>query len=169
MAEQYPTLRAGQKATGALLASMLPRTVRKVSDTTRTNNTTTADPELQITVEANAVYTWTGWIKYNASTADDINIDFTAPAGALGEWTAHGAGLTAASGTAGYSIRTESTDVTSARSFGGTATEISLLMVGTLRMGGTAGTFSMDWANSGAGGGTSIVFTDSYLVLTRIA
>lgn len=55
MAERYPTFRAGQKVTGALLASAQAQVVRKVSDTSRTTTSVTADPELVFSVDRKSV------------------------------------------------------------------------------------------------------------------
>ena len=119
MAEAYPTLLAGQRITASLLSSMQPQTARKTADTSVTASTTVApDKHIQFEVLANAVYIWWGWIKYSADTAGDLNLDFTTPSGALGEWVGFGAGnpVTGASatptlridtqGVSGYMIRT---------------------------------------------------------------
>lgn len=184
MAEYYPPVAGGQRITGALLRSMLPQTVRKTADTSRAaTTTTTPDPHLTYDVEANAVYIWDGWIKYDGDTAADLNLDFTAPSGALGEWVGFGAGnpVTGASATptlridiqggSGYLIRTETTDVTSARSFGvlGTGIPLAIDLKGTLRVGSTAGTFSLDWAQILSSATATTLYTDSWLRFQRIA
>lgn len=185
MAEAYPTPLAGEPITASLLRSMLPMTARKTADTSRAATTTvTADPHLQFEVEANAVYTWHGWIKYDGPAAADFNIDFTAPSGALGEWTGWGAGVAFitsvnttpaliqdTSSTRGYLIRTESNDVSQSRSFGTLAagTPLTADLKGTLRVGSTAGTFSMDWAQLASDAGSTTLYTDSWLEMRRVA
>lgn len=184
MAESYPTPLAGQKITAALLRSMLPMTARKTSDTARSaTTTTTADPHLQFDVVANAVYTWMGWVKYDADTAGDLNLDFTAPSGSLGEWFNLGAGnpVTGASatptlrvdtqGVSGYMIRTETNDVTQSRSFGalGLGITLGVAMWGMLRVGSTAGTFSLDWAQGTSSASATTLYTDSSITMFRIA
>lgn len=184
MVEYYPQPLAGQRLRASLLADMLPKTARKTADTARTATTATAaDTHLTFTVDANAVYTWHGWIKFDADTAGDLNLDFTAPSGSLGEWFGLGAGnpVTGASatptlrvdiqGASGYMIRTETTDVTSARSFGGlgAAIPLGIALYGTLRVGTTAGTFSLDWAQAVSSATATTLYTDSWIEMRRIA
>jgi hypothetical protein len=183
MAESYPTFRSGQNPTGELLESMLPKVARKTSDTSRTNSTVTADPELQFSVVANGVYIWDAFLIYDGHIDGDINIDFTVPAGSSGEWGGMGAGrpVTGASatptlridtaGTSGYMVRTETSDVATARSYGclGTGTTLSLIFMGMLRVGSTAGTFSLDWAQQATLATATTMFTDSWIRLQRIA
>ncbi|GAA1888460.1 hypothetical protein GCM10009837_07910 [Streptomyces durmitorensis] len=150
------------------------RVALKAADTSRTNNATPADdPHLTFEVAANAIYTVDGWIKYSALVDLDITIDWTTPAGALGEWTGHGAGLgTTAQSTNGYSIRTETNDVAQPRNFSGTtsaAGEYSVLIAGTLRVQGTGGTYALQWSQGNTGATATTVYTDSWLRLTRIA
>lgn len=184
MAESYPTFRAGMTVTGALLASMQAQVTRKTADTAKTSDATTAaDPHLQFSVEANGVYIWNALIIYDGHIDGDLNIDFTAPTGSAGEWGGMGAGrpVTGASatptlridtaGVSGYMVRTETSDVTSARSYGclGAGTTLSLILSGTLRVGSTAGTFSLDWAQQASHATATTLFTDSYMWLQRIS
>ena len=188
MAEAYPTPLAGQRITASLLRSMQLQTARKTADTPRSATTTaTADPHLQFEVEANAVYAWWGWLKYDAPAAGDINIDFSVPSGALGEWSALGVGIGRVVGatdaatpvvqadtqaSTGYMVRVETTDVAAARAFGGlgtAGTPLSVDLKGTLRMGSTAGTFSLDWAQRVSDATATTVYTDSWIVMLRIA
>lgn len=185
MAEAYPTLLAGQKLTAALLASMQTQVARKTSDTSRSATTTaTADPHLTFEVAANAVYVWDGWLKYDgASGSADFIVDFTAPASALGEWGAHGVGINIiganntptlqsdVSGSNGYMLRAESNDVTQFRTYGtlGVGNALVVMLMGTLRTAGTAGTFSLDWAQGTSNATATTLYTDSWLRMTRVA
>ncbi|MGY5048310.1 hypothetical protein ACWDE0_22160 [Streptomyces sp. 900105755] len=184
MAESYPSFAGGQRITGALLRSGQPRTARKTADTSRSaSTTTTPDPHLQFDVEANAVYTWSGWIKYDADVLGDLILDFTAPAGALGEWYNLGAGnpVTGASstptlrvdtqGVSGYMIRTETNDVAQSRSFGalGVGITMAVSIGGVLRMGATAGTWTLDWAQGASSATATTLYTDSYITMIRTA
>lgn len=184
MAEKYPTYRAGQRATAQLLDSALPMFARKTNDTPRAATTTlTADEHLLFTIEANAVYALDGWLKYDGPANADLNVDFTAPVGCLGEWAGWGVGDPVIGATAvpgltldtqaarGYMIRTETNDITSARSFGclGTGgTPITLMIKGTVRNGSTAGTYSLDWAQLTSQATAVTLYTDSWLRLQRV-
>lgn len=186
MAESYPTPLAGQRITASLLRSMLPIVARKTADTSRNSTTTaTPDPHLQFEVEANAVYAMDGYVKYDSPTNADFAVDWSAPAGALGEWVGVGAGhspvIGATTGLAlqgdtqdarGYLLRLEANDLTTARSFGGLGTgniPISLHLKGMLRVGSTAGTYSFDWAQGASQATNTTVYTDSWIRLQRVA
>jgi len=188
VAEAYPTFLAGQRITASLLASSQVQVVRKASDTSRSSTTTTtADPELQFSLAANGVYIWWGWIKYDASTAGDIALDFSGPSGLLGEWRGIGPGITrvisatdAASPafsvdtiqTTGYMLRVETNDVTAARTFGGLGTGTTPMTIdikGTLRNGATAGTWTLDWAQRASDATATTIYTDSWIAILRIA
>lgn len=184
MAEAYPTPLAGQRITASLLRSMQPQVLRKTADTSISASTSpTADPHLTFSAEANAVYVWWGWAKYDGATGGDILLSFTAPSGSLGEWTGHGAGITVIGSTStptleidtsrtnGYMQRTESNDVTQSRSFGclGVGSALTVSLHGTLRVGSTAGTFALAWAQNSSSATATTLYTDSYITLQRIA
>ena len=187
MAEAYPTPLAGQRLTSSLLRSMQSQVARKTADTARAaTSTAVADPHLFFEVEANAVYIWHGWIKYDASTAGDIGIDWTAPSGALGEWRGWGPGVNRivgatdatppviqadTSAATGYMVRIESNDVTSLRTFGGLGAGnlLTMSLDGTLRVASTGGTFSLDWAQRTSDATATTLYTDSWISLQRIA
>lgn len=186
MAESYPNIPAGTRLTAELLRSMLPVVARKTADTSRAATTTpAADPHLQFEVEAGAVYIMDGWIKYDGPAAADLNVDWTAPSGSLGEWlgwaaghspvitfSAAGAVQTDTQGGRGYPVRTETNDIASARSFGclGTGvTPLTMIVNGTLRVGSTGGTYSCDWAQLTSDASPVTLYTDSWLRLQRIA
>jgi hypothetical protein len=151
---------------------MLPQTVRKTADTQRSATTTYADdPHLTFAAEANAVYTMYGWIKYFADPTPDVKVQFSVPSGCLGEWgwLMPGSG-TLAAGTAGYSIRTESNDVSAGRTGYGTSNSDHMTpMGGVFRMGSTAGNIALQWAQNTSDATATTFYTDSFLTFTRIA
>jgi hypothetical protein len=172
MAESYPALAAGQRITAALLRSMLPQTVRKTADESRSATTTYADDtHLVFPGEANAVYTVFGWIKYFADPTPDLKLKLTAPSDALGEWAWLMPGSSAgASGTAGYSIRTETTDINAGRTGYGTSdSQHNTPLAGVIRMGPTAGNISIQWAQNTSSATATVLYTDSWLSFQRIA
>ena len=185
MSEYYPIPLAGQRVTANLLRSMLPVFARKTADTSRqATTTTTADPHLQFEVEANATYVMDGWIKYDASTAADFALDFSAPTSSAGEWVGIGTGhspvissstgpglITDTVSARGYMIRTNSNDVTAALTYGGlgVGNSLTILINATLRTASTAGTWSLDWAQNVSDATNTTVFTDSWLRMQRTA
>lgn len=172
MAESYPAFRAGQKVTGELMASMLPRTARKVADSTYTSTTASNDPELSLTVEANATYEMNGIIYCNNTTADsDIVIDYDAPSGTDGSWSGVGRAVNTAGAQEG-SAKMVGTAITSSRSFGtddaGATAPTVVQIAATLIIGSTAGSYTVQFALLNAGG-TMTVYTDSFITLRRIS
>jgi hypothetical protein len=148
------------------------RVARKTGDTARTSTTTqAADPHLAFPVQANAVYLLDGWLKYDADAAADITLDWTIPAGALGEWTGSGASIDTAGAANGYSVQLAATDIDAARSFGGAGAGATLTIdiKGTLRVAATAGTYSLTWAQRVSSATATTVYTDSWLRLHRVA
>lgn len=184
MAEYYPQLAGGQRITGSLLRSMLPQTARKTADTARTATTAAvADPHITFDVVANAVYTFHGWVKYDGDNAGDLKLQMTVPSGALGEWTAWGTGNNVVGsssapalqvntqGAIGYMVRTETAEVNVSRNHGalGAGVGLTLLIYGTVRVGSTAGTVSLDWAQAASSATATDLFTDSWLEMRRTA
>jgi hypothetical protein len=163
---------------------MQPVVLRKTSDTSRSSTTTqTADPHLQFTAEAGAVYAWHGWIRYDAATGGDLIIAFSAPTGSLGGWGGHGVGVLVIGANTtptletdtvradGYMLRVEANDVTQFRTYGGlgVGNGMSLFINGTLRVGPTGGTWALTWSQSVSNATATTLFTDSYISLQRIA
>jgi hypothetical protein len=172
MPESYPTFAGGQRITAALMRSMQPQTVRKTADTERSATTTYADdPHLVFAAEANAVYQMWGWIKYFADPTPDIKIQFSVPSGCLGEWAWNMPGSgTLTTGTVGYSIRTETNDVTAGRTGYGTSDSTHMTpMGGTFRMSSTAGNIALQWAQNTSNATATTLYTDSFLIFLRIA
>lgn len=172
MPEAYPTFLAGQRITAALLRSAQPQVVRKTADTNRSATTTFEDdPHLTVAVEANAVYVMDGWIKYFADPTPDIKIQFTIPTGTLGEWAWLMPGsTTAATGTTGYSIRTETNDVSGSRTGYGTSDSVMFTPIsGLWRVASTSGSITMQWAQNTSNATSTNIYTDSWLRFQRIA
>lgn len=169
MANVYPTILAGQRITTALLESMLPVTAIKTASTSRASTTTvSADPELQFSVVAGAEYVFYGYIRYSGVDTSDIDVQFTAPTGATGSWSGNmlingqiDGGTHSGIRVAFNAERTWATPSTSAAQ--------TCLIRGRLTMGGTAGTFSMDWAQNISGATATVVEADSWIRLDRVA
>ncbi|WP_406418453.1 hypothetical protein [Streptomyces sp. NBC_01614] len=148
------------------------RVARKTGDTARTSTIAqAADPHLSFAVQANAAYLMDGWIKYDADAAGDISLDWTVPAGSLGEWTGSGASIDTTGAANGYSVQLAATDIDALRSFGGAGAGANLTIdiKGTLRVAATAGTYALTWAQRVSSGTATTVYTDSWLRLHRVA
>ena len=176
MAESYPTFRAGKKVTGALLESIKPVTVRKLSDTARSTTTVADDPELQFSVEANAVYRMEGVLYFNGSVATDIEIDWSAPSGSDGSWAAIGMPQTETATPDTFNSNmssTGTTTITSSRAYGvddnGTGSPSTLHVRSLLITGSSAGTYALAWSVQPTEVGTITMLADSFLYLQRIA
>lgn len=154
---------------------------RRTSDATKTSTTTLAtDTQLTFTVDANGVYDLDGFLKY--SGPGDFQMGWTYPSGTLGEWSGIGNGTTVASANGsggtqtdvstswGYTLRTEATDIGSARTYGGVGTSVFTVHIkGTIRVGATGGTFALQWAQGASNATATTLYTDSRLSLTRSA
>lgn len=184
MPEAYPIPLAGQRLTASLLRSMQVQTVRKTADTPRLATTTlAADPHLAMDVAANAVYTVSGWLIYDTTSAGDLVVGWSYPTGTTGTWVGHGAGTTVTSATGaggtqqdsqstwGYGVRLESTPLNSTRTYGGLGVgatlQLTVLLSGTVRVGPTAGTLALTWAQSVSNATATTIYTDSWLAIQR--
>lgn len=147
--------------------------VYKTGNTSRSNTITgTADPDLQLPVVANAVYTMEAYLIVSGDAGSGqgrINLDWSAPAGAVGNWTGT---LVDGNATAEPSaVRQFANDLTAARGSGtyGSGSDVGIMLRGLLVTTGTAGTYSLDWAQITADATATIVKAYSWLSLTRRA
>ncbi|NJP42265.1 hypothetical protein [Actinacidiphila epipremni] len=167
----YPTIHAGQRVTAGLLASMLPLSVVKTVDESRASTTAMAtDGALKLTVEAGATYLMEGYVSYSqnlaASSTSGIKLGWTAPAGSTLVWSSDGTdGPTSLTGQ----------DVTS-NGLAGTrnlpsnlGTAMRAAPTGQLTVGGTGGTFGLQWAQIASNATATLVRAGSWLRLIRVA
>lgn len=160
------------------IGQRLPK--RRTSNATRTSTTTpTTDTQLTWSVDANAVYALEGVLFY--AGPGDFLMGWTYPSGAAGTWQGIGNGTTVVSGTAGggtqqditsswgYTARTETTDIADNRTYGGISTTGFAVQVrATIRIGATAGTFALQWAQGTSSATATTLYTDSRLTLEKI-
>lgn len=169
--EVYPTILAGQKITTTLLESMQTVYAIKTASTSRASTTTvTADPELQFTVVAGAEYVGEFYFRISGDAAADMDVQFTTPAGATGSWGSTGqlAGTSATDADTRTSIRRAlNAEIQQSTPTTGTAQ----INEGHFRitMGGTGGTFSIDWAQTVSNATATVMEADSWVSLTRVA
>ncbi|MET8766312.1 hypothetical protein [Streptomyces sp. NPDC004658] len=167
----YPPIRAGQRITSTLLTSMLPLEAYKPSDTTRLATTTVADdPDLTLTLEANAIYYVEIFIHYASPSTELLKTQWTVPSGASGLRSAWGvASSVVAADPAGdgrwgvhafttdviYGTRTSGTNQSQAVETGNVATT-------------SAGVIALKWAQNTSGATGTKVAAGSYMRVKRI-
>ncbi|MFJ2650867.1 hypothetical protein ACIO1C_29630 [Streptomyces sp. NPDC087420] len=145
----------------------------KAAQTSRTSlDVPAADPDLQLSVVANAVYRMDGVLFFagDAGAAQGrINVDFNAPAGATGTWT--GTFIDLSSTGEPSSMRQLATDLTAARGGGayGSGTDAAVMLRGLMITSGTAGSYQLLWSQLSTDTTATIVRAHSWLSLRRVA
>ena len=158
--------------TGNLSVTGIGRTVRarRTSDDSRTNNTVTADTQIVIPVVANAIYEIDGILFFTSgSQTPDVAIQFDGPASSAGLWQTV-APPTAAT-TDDSTVRTIATPFGSSRTYGlQTASQtFGFPISGMLETAGTAGNFTLSWAQSTTNATATTIKTYSWVRLSRVA
>ena len=165
----YPTFLPGETLTAGRLNEIPPLTKWKDASTDRATATLSDDPDLTFDVAANAVYEMRGVLRVNTTDATngDFNLSWSIPAGAQGIWSGIGQ-PTAATGTDG-TVRTMGSTISASRAYGAIVSggnELAIV-VHSLLVTSSAGTYAVSWARSG-GAGTVSLMAFSYLTLTRV-
>ncbi|HEY6020341.1 MAG TPA: hypothetical protein VIY48_10670, partial [Candidatus Paceibacterota bacterium] len=158
--------------TGNLSVTGIGRTVRarRTSDDGRTNNTIAADTQIVIPVVANAVYEIDGILFFtSASVTPDVAIQFDGPASSNGLWQSVAPPTSAT--TDDSTVRTVATPFATSRTYGlQTASQIFGFPVsGMLETAGTAGNFTLSWAQSTTNATPTTIKTYSWIRLSRVA
>jgi len=168
---QFPQIFAGDLLDADLLMSMLPISARKSVSTSRASNiTVTADPELQVQLAANAEYALVFYFRISGDPAADMDIKFTVPSGTTGSYTV--TGRLAGTSTADSDPRTSTRiafGVETQFSTPSTAAAQANHGAGRLITSSTAGTFSIDWAQTVSNATATVMEADSWMLLHRIA
>jgi hypothetical protein len=147
------------------------------SDESVSNDTLQDDDELFLSVEANTVYVLDALLLFTTgtSTTPDAKMGWTHPSGSTLTWSRHSY-ITAATLTTEVSIaqRYQEASAASTMTSGviSTATAVAspVWIRGVLRVGGTAGTLTLQWAQSTSTGGTPTVRkADSFVSLTQVS
>ena len=169
---QFPTIYAGQRLTSGLLMSMMPQWALKTASTSRSATTTLAsDPDITLSVTANARYIVQGLLLFAADPTADLKIGWTAPTNANFQWSMIGQSTAATAGSG--SVITDGQDLTST-SFGlggvtSNAKTMTAQLRGYLTVGSTAGTFALQWAQSTSSATATQLLAGTSVVLTRVA
>ncbi len=158
----YPSFFVGQRLTATLLQSGQPNQAWKIASTARQNTTTrTADPDLSLAVEANALYKGEFMLIYSSTSATPgFNWAFTVPSGASGYYT-YSAGQT-----------TTDTNITFPIASGGGPPTVN----GTLGLGGkfwldtssTAGNLAIAWAQLSSNAAFVTLEAGSWMEFKRV-
>jgi hypothetical protein len=91
----------GQKIRASELNKALPILARCTADTTRTSSTTLTDATgLALSLEADALYGFEGYLAYDAGETGDFKVALSVPSGATGHWGLYGL-ATASTGSIG--------------------------------------------------------------------
>jgi len=164
-----PTWSVGQVLTAADVNNwFVPIAAAKPSDTSRASTTTqTADPDLVIALAANASYIITGYLGYaNASaSAGDLKYSFTAPTGNTTLWSSIRIDLTGTTTIAGPNAAGTGNNMTAQTS---TLGDRSVHIFGTVITSGTAGNFTLNWAQNTSNATATIIRAGSLLMVQRI-
>lgn len=163
---------AGQILLASQLNIIAPIIARKASDLARASNATlTADPDLTVAVEANAIYSVEMALGTLAVPAADIQVAFTKPAASVFSWGTLGAHWTDAASPPtlienSYSSADSGT-TTSVKSYAGNGANSTCLAKGTLITGANAGAFTLVWAQGTSNVSATWVLQGSYIQLLR--
>lgn len=171
---QYPQITAGQRITAALLLSMLPIDLYKTANTTRASTTTLAnDPDLTMTLDANAVFSVEMHLFYAAVDAERMKTAWAAPSGATGFRTCVGPdqGVILSAGSSGGQGRWGVHNFNTASTYG-TRNSTTLLCYALERGVVTTtsgGTLALQWAQGTSGTTGAVLSVGSYARVKRIA
>lgn len=149
---RYPSIPAGQRLSGALLASMLPDTYWKTANLDRASTTTFADdPDLAAPLEAGATYHVAFYLHYAALDAARFKTMWNVPSGASGLRSAIGPDQgvilsgTSAGGTGRWGVHNFSTSVTYGTRDPSATNQCAAIEEGVVTT-VSAGTLALQWA-----------------------
>jgi hypothetical protein len=164
-----PVFSTLSKPTAAQFNSLLPIFVVKgVDEAAISDIVLSNDAELFVSVSASMTYEVRSHIIYDSATAADMQIAWTAPAGATFQWNSHGGSGTAINAdTVNFETRT----LAQSANVGGygVGTQAVVCPSGLLVVAGTAGTFRMQWAQVVSTASNTTVRAGSHLILRRVA
>lgn len=141
--------------------------VRKTANEVVSGSTTLQnDDHLSMALAANTTWEFEVYLHTNSpSDAQDIKVAFTGPAGVTIRWGGIGLGTTASSspGVAHF----PSDIAGGSNAFGVTSSWNVILLKGIVQLGGTAGTFQLQWAQNNAASSTELR-DFSYMICRRV-
>lgn len=138
----------------------VPKAAYKAASTNRSSLSITIDPDLQLTLDSNAVYEIRCAIIYTSTQA--CRTGWTVPSGATGGYAASFNLAGTGAGSWGFTFSATNVD---AAALGGSVNGI--LYLGQLTTAATSGTFGFKWG-SASGPSSLTIGVGSYLVARRI-
>jgi hypothetical protein len=147
---------------------------KTADETVSASATLQDDDHLTFPVVAGGVYSFEAFLMITHSTdAADVKYAFAYPSGtcSFSQAAANNATLTGAgtSGSGEYIARqAQASPVSAATPIAGSTNIVGAVIRGLLRVGGTGGTFKLQWAQN-TSGGTSTLKADSWMSLTKRA
>lgn len=148
---------------------LTPFTAVKPADTSRASTTTqSADPDLVLALAANASYYITGYITYFGNTQGngDLKFSFTAPAGSTAQWVPL---FVTTSGSLTNTLNPQSPGTSNNVTAGtSAAADRAVTVWANISTAGTAGNWTLFWAQGTSSGTATIVRANSLLVAQRI-
>jgi hypothetical protein len=166
----YPVPAIGQRLTAEFVQSMLPQFAWKTSDDSTISDTTlSADPDLTLTVESDARYEMEAVIRYTSPVAADFKFAFTVPAGATGSFVYQGIQTGSAAGAYADDQHGVGTTITATPAVGGGAAINEAVSIhGQFTTAGTSGSLTFTWAQNTSTASNTTVQADSFIKLTRM-
>jgi hypothetical protein len=143
---------------------------RKTATESVTSSTTLQDDDdLTVSVLANTVYTVQAMLRYDGATTGDMKYKFVVPSGASFLY-ANMIPATSITGSAGNTTNFAGFDDTQTLSVGaaGAGTTLAIAISGLLVVGGTAGTFKLQWAQQTSDATATRMFAGSFLRATKV-
>ncbi len=175
---KYPAWVVGQRVTADLLSAMQADVVVKTTSTVRASNTTlSADPELVVSVDANATYLIEFHVWYATTTAASFKTSWTVPAGVttsnrdmlgLGPDTA----VDATPSSTAFATRAGVHGYATTLPYGSrnsVSLQLQAIETAIVNTGATAGTISFNWAQFVLTAVNTTVAAGSWARATRLA
>lgn len=151
-----------------------PQFVRRITDDTPINNSTTlkSDSVLTLTAPINTVRRLSGLVAYTSNATPDFKFGFSFPAGASLTWTAGGHAITGSSGSGDFVSNTSvrgASDTTFGYGGADSPFVCALHVSGLFIMGSTPGALTVRYAQFLANASDTKTKTDSWLMLTPVS
>lgn len=152
------TIDATATGSAALIA------VKDADETVNNSATLQDDDDLSVSVSANTDYIVTGFIIHQSASNADIKFDFSAPSGTTWSFS----GVLSSAGSNFTQLANLHTDVSGSLVIPCDGTTEIWLMNALVRVGGTAGTFTIQWAQGTAQSSDTDVLADSWIKLEAV-